>query len=431
MRALVDSASQISAVTAACVKRLGLKMSRWTAPISGLSGTTVAKVQGQVECIVRPRFASDPILPVQAWVLPTITTDLPQKSLSIDIKNRYSNLVLADPSFHTTSPIDLLLGGDVYGSIMDGRKVSIDSTLPTAFSSVFGWILIGPVPDRTNCNYQSLPVSMTASIEGIMERFWHVEEPEDAPVTFTEEGCCEQIFRDEATRLTSGRFAVPLSFRARTETLSFGLPATISKQTQKATVNGPPVSRVKMTEGHCKPNMNFDNSSIVTASGDSDPQMPATGSEQAGSQGSSSNDRRGMGVASQAPITSHATSAETTRSVVKVTRETAEGVSGTPTEKTVQRGLVANQGTVANRLAASTSAKMCREEIEECFLKTTEATMVGLGKLEEAITGAPNTKKDVKDSAKTLGSNLRLMHRYLTDLFKGSATRDRVPPAQQ
>ncbi|XP_060855050.1 uncharacterized protein LOC132932698 [Metopolophium dirhodum] len=101
---------------------------------------------------------------------------------------------------------------------MDGRKVSIDSTLPTAFSSVFGWILIGPVPDRANCYYQSLPVSMTASIEGIMERFWHVEEPEDAPVTFTEEGCCEQIFRDEATRLTSGRFAVPLPFRAPAET---------------------------------------------------------------------------------------------------------------------------------------------------------------------------------------------------------------------
>ncbi|KAL4136057.1 hypothetical protein QTP88_007625 [Uroleucon formosanum] len=92
------------------------------------------------------------------------------------------------------------------------------STLPTAFSSVFGWILIGPVPDRANCYYQSLPVSMTASIEGIMERFWHVEEPEDAPVTFTEEGCCEQIFRDEATRLTSGLFAVPLPFRAPAET---------------------------------------------------------------------------------------------------------------------------------------------------------------------------------------------------------------------
>ncbi|KAL4127315.1 hypothetical protein QTP88_011490 [Uroleucon formosanum] len=59
---------------------------------------------------------------------------------------------------------------------------------------------------------------MTASIEGLMERVWHVEEPEDAPVTFTEEVCCEQIFRDEATRLTSGRFAVPLPFRVQAET---------------------------------------------------------------------------------------------------------------------------------------------------------------------------------------------------------------------
>lgn len=50
--------------------------------------------------MVQPRFASDPILPVQAWVLPAITTELPQKSLSTDIKNRYSILALADPSFH-------------------------------------------------------------------------------------------------------------------------------------------------------------------------------------------------------------------------------------------------------------------------------------------------------------------------------------------
>jgi len=36
MRALVDCASQISAITAAGADRLGLKRSRWTSPISGL-----------------------------------------------------------------------------------------------------------------------------------------------------------------------------------------------------------------------------------------------------------------------------------------------------------------------------------------------------------------------------------------------------------
>lgn len=97
------------------------------------------------------------VLPVQPWVLPTITTDLPQNSLAVDIiKNRYSNLALADPSFHLTSPIDMLLGGDVYGSIMDGRtglgcrrvdrQYITDYPIPTAFSSMFEWILVGPVP---------------------------------------------------------------------------------------------------------------------------------------------------------------------------------------------------------------------------------------------------------------------------------------------
>lgn len=51
-----------------------------------------------------------------------------------------------------------------------------------------------------------------------MERFWHVEEPDNALVTFTDEGCCEQIFRDEVKRLTSGRFAVPLPFCESAET---------------------------------------------------------------------------------------------------------------------------------------------------------------------------------------------------------------------
>ncbi|XP_022163934.1 uncharacterized protein LOC111029283 [Myzus persicae] len=226
MRALVDCASQISAITAACADRLGLKRSRWTAPISGLSGVAVNNVQGRVECTVHPRFASEPALAVHAWVLPTITNELPTKTLAADIKDRYSNLALADPSFYVSSPIDLLLGSDVFSSIMDGRKISVDDALPSAFSSVFGWILIGPVSGDETGPRQSLPVSLTVSIEGLMERFWHVEEPEVAPETFTDNGRCEQIFVDETIRLSTGRFSVPLPFRVPSSDELFGARAS-------------------------------------------------------------------------------------------------------------------------------------------------------------------------------------------------------------
>lgn len=213
MRALVDSASQISAVTVACADRLGLKRSRWTAPISGLSGVSVVNVQGRVECTVQPRFASEPVFSIHAWVLPNITANLPRKTLPSVLKNKYSNLALADPSFHVSSPIDVLLGGDVYASIMDGRKFSIGDDLPAAFSSVFGWILIGPVHDCEVGPCLPPPVSMSVSIEELVERFWRAEEPEVAPSPFTNDGRCEQIFCDNFVRLPSGRFSVPLPFR--------------------------------------------------------------------------------------------------------------------------------------------------------------------------------------------------------------------------
>lgn len=85
MRALIDCASQISAITAAGADRLGLKRSRWTTPISGLAGVPVVNVQGQVDCSIQPRFAPEPVISVRAWVLPTITGDLPKQTLSSQI----------------------------------------------------------------------------------------------------------------------------------------------------------------------------------------------------------------------------------------------------------------------------------------------------------------------------------------------------------
>jgi len=33
----------------------------------------------------------------------------------------------------------------MYPSIMNGKKIIVDDSLPAAFSSIFGWVLIGPV----------------------------------------------------------------------------------------------------------------------------------------------------------------------------------------------------------------------------------------------------------------------------------------------
>lgn len=57
---------------------------------------------------------------------------------------------------------------------MDDRKISIDETIHAAFSSIFGWILIGPLSGYEADPFLLLPVLLTVSVKGSMERFWQV-----------------------------------------------------------------------------------------------------------------------------------------------------------------------------------------------------------------------------------------------------------------
>lgn len=89
VRALIDSASQISAITSDCTNRLGLRIQKWTVPVSGLGGVSVQNVLGIVKCRAQPRFATDPIFNFNAWVFPVITADMPREPLSSSIAERY------------------------------------------------------------------------------------------------------------------------------------------------------------------------------------------------------------------------------------------------------------------------------------------------------------------------------------------------------
>jgi len=62
VRAILDSGSQISVITAKCSDRLGLRRSRWTASVTGLSGQSVPDVLGTVNLAVRPHHDIAPVI---------------------------------------------------------------------------------------------------------------------------------------------------------------------------------------------------------------------------------------------------------------------------------------------------------------------------------------------------------------------------------
>uniref|UniRef100_A0A2S2PC00 Uncharacterized protein n=1 Tax=Schizaphis graminum TaxID=13262 RepID=A0A2S2PC00_SCHGA len=213
VRALLDSGSQTSIIKKSCLDRLGLKRSKWTASLTGLSGQSVPRVLGKVQLEIQSCYEPVPVITVTAWVLPTITADLPNQQLSVGIREGCSHLQLADPSFDTPAPVDLLLGADVFPQVWAGEQCSLGRGLPTAYSSTFGWVLIGPVSQDVSSNAHCLLATLNPSIESLMERFWEVEEPEEAPAQFTDQGCCEAKFKAETTIDETGRYSVPLPFR--------------------------------------------------------------------------------------------------------------------------------------------------------------------------------------------------------------------------
>jgi len=149
VKALIDPASQISIMTSACVKRLGLYHKKWTVPVAGLAGQLVQTINGRVQLSIQSA-AGHRSLELSAWTLPTITGSMPSLQLPAAVRDRCSHLPLADPEFDSPAPVELLLGADVFPQVLRSKRQDLGPGLPTAFDTIFGWILLGPFTGAKN-----------------------------------------------------------------------------------------------------------------------------------------------------------------------------------------------------------------------------------------------------------------------------------------
>lgn len=190
-------------------------------PVTGLSGQRAPDVHGVVQLTIQPRDRPTPSIRVKPWVLSSITTDMPARQLPAQVRARCNHLNLADPSFDKPGPVDMLIGADIFPQVWNDQSSSLGPGFPSVYSSVFGWVLVGPVQEHPDIGAQSMLVSLVSSMEALMEGFWNVEEPEVAPPQFTEEGLCETLFSSEMSRNSQGRFSVPLPFRSDRKSVDF------------------------------------------------------------------------------------------------------------------------------------------------------------------------------------------------------------------
>lgn len=125
---------------------------------------------------------------------------------------------LADANKSKLNRIDLLIGVDLYGTILlDGiRKRAADE--PIAQRTIFGWIVFGSCasvrrPGKPPCGISCLQSTCSEATDADLRKFWELEEIPGTHAITEDENRCELHFASTHTRRTDGRYVVRLPFK--------------------------------------------------------------------------------------------------------------------------------------------------------------------------------------------------------------------------
>uniref|UniRef100_A0A8D8QRZ4 Peptidase aspartic putative domain-containing protein n=1 Tax=Cacopsylla melanoneura TaxID=428564 RepID=A0A8D8QRZ4_9HEMI len=105
-----------------------------------------------------------------------LTQNLPVENIDISRLNiPTSTITLADPKFQVTSPIDILIGSELFFSLLCFGQKKFGPSLPVLIKTRLGWIISGSLCLPT----ESSPVIghsfHVCQIESEIEKFWELE----------------------------------------------------------------------------------------------------------------------------------------------------------------------------------------------------------------------------------------------------------------
>ena len=163
IKALLDSCSQQTYITQNLVNHLNLQpireLNMKVKAFGNEEGKNMRLKEYQV--VIKPIDMCNSIY-VKAIAVPNICA--PVKSAVIE--HRFlGTLKLADKGNSMYSPIDLLIGADSYWKIVDGKLKRDDQSGLVAISSMFGWLINGPIKNEVPFKSVNLVTSHVMKVQ--------------------------------------------------------------------------------------------------------------------------------------------------------------------------------------------------------------------------------------------------------------------------
>lgn len=210
-RVLLDCGSQAHFISRNFATTLGLRPRSSNVSISGINGTTSKSTQ-MVEVKLQSRSTSYSVS-LSCIITDQITNKLPTLTISRDAYKIPHNLRLADPQFNVSSKIDLLIGAEVFWDLLCVGQIKSSPAHPTLQKTQLGWILAGRLASsaKPTRDVQSFHATISnIQLHDQLNRFWHLEEVNNAIEYNQEKTYCERHFQTHVSRTPEGRYIVKL-----------------------------------------------------------------------------------------------------------------------------------------------------------------------------------------------------------------------------
>lgn len=211
-RALLDSGSEVSIVTHRLATRLNSKLYYDNHIIQGI-GVTGKQTQLCINTNIASRL-SDYNVNQSFIVMDKITVPLPHNQININTLNipKQQQKLLADPGFYIPGDIDMLVGAELFYSLLTSNIISLGPNRPQLIESVFGWIVSGSIPIDTHktSNHISLHLTCQQTTDDLLTKFWQQEEIKPKNMLKPEHKYCDELFLDTTIQEDSGHFCVEM-----------------------------------------------------------------------------------------------------------------------------------------------------------------------------------------------------------------------------
>ncbi|XP_071581043.1 uncharacterized protein [Temnothorax nylanderi] len=211
VRALIDQGSESSMISERLAQQLRLPRLPVAVSVFGVGGQKSGVARGRVSMTLSSRNDGHSFT-ISALVLPRLTVYTGGIETKTTSWPHLRGLELADPDYCSSDPIEVLLGADIYASILSEGLRKGGPREPVAQKTALGWILSGVIGDSISGHVAyTHQCRIEEDLVNVVRRFWEQEEaPSKTAALSKEEVECEKHFVLTHSRRSDGRYVVRL-----------------------------------------------------------------------------------------------------------------------------------------------------------------------------------------------------------------------------